>query len=141
MSTEISLPLMALVFVVFLATLYLLIFWLFKPLIHFMEKREESISQDVQEIKDSASEVEYINQEIQQILSHAHQEAKQMMENALAEAKSVSDAKLARQRGESQAKLQEFAKKLEEEKASLKADLLSQKPLFQDALRKKISQI
>ena len=141
MTTEVSLHLMALVFVVFMATLYLLNIWLFKPLIHFMEKREESINQDVQEIKDSASEVEYINQEIQQILSHAHQEAKQMMENALAEAKSVSDAKLARQRGESQAKLQEFAKKLEEEKASLKADLLSQKALFQDALRKKISQI
>lgn len=141
MTSEVSLHLMALVFVVFLATLYLLNIWLFKPLIHFMDRREESINQDMQEIKDSASEVEYINQEIQQILDNARHEARQMIEAALAEAKSVSDVKLARHRSENQARLQEFAKKLEDEKACLKINLLSQKAFFQDTLRKKISQI
>ncbi len=141
MSTEISLHLMALVFVVFLITLYLLNIWLFKPLIHFMEKRNESISQDVQEIKDSANEVEYINKEIQEILNQARKQAKQMTEEALSEAKAVYDTKMTRHRAENQAKMENFIKKLEEEKLVLKTELLKQKTSFQDALKIKVQQI
>lgn len=141
MSTEISLHLMALVFVVFLATLYLLNIWLFKPLILFMEKRNESINQDVQEIKDSANEVELITKEIGEILDGARAEAKHMIENASAEAKSVYDAKMARYKAENQAKFEDFLKGLEYERVELKNALIGNKVLFQNALKSKIKEI
>ncbi|RDU74658.1 F0F1 ATP synthase subunit B' [Helicobacter anseris] len=141
MSTEISLHLMALVFVVFLATLYLLNIWLFKPLILFMEKRDESINQDVQEIKDSANEVELITKEIGEILDGARAEAKHMIENASTEAKSVYDAKMARYKAENQTKFEDFLKGLESERVELKNALIGNKALFQNALKSKIKEI
>lgn len=141
MSTEISPHLMALVFVVFLATLYLLNIWLFRPLLHFMEKRNDSINQDVQEIKDSANEVEAITKEIQQILDLARIEAKQMIDNASSDAKSVYDAKIARYKSENQSKFEDFLQSLELERAELKVALSNNKNIFQDALRDKIKEI
>lgn len=141
MSTEISLHLMALVFVVFLATLYLLNIWLFKPLMLFMEKRDESVNQDVQEIKDSANEVELIAKEINEILDGARIEAKNMIENTSSEAKSVYDAKMARYKAENQAKFEDFLKGLEAERVELKNALISNKTLFQNALKSKIKEI
>lgn len=141
MSTEFSLHLVALVFVVFLITLYLLNIWLFEPLLLFMEKRNQSINQDVQEIKDSTDEVEHINNEIQEILNQARKQAKQITEEALSEAKNVYDAKMARYKAENQVKMEEFSKKLENEKMFLKLELLKQKSLFQDTLKAKIRQI
>lgn len=141
MSTELSLRFMFLVFVVFMATLYLLNIWLFKPLIHFMERRNEAINQDAQEITDSEKEVVFIQQEIEQIIKQAKLESKQMTEEALSEAKAVYDAKIARHKVENQARLDEFMKNLQEEKQMLKAQLLNDKSKLQDALHTKIREI
>lgn len=138
---EISLRLMALVFVVFLATLYLLNIWLFKPMVSYMEKRDKSINQDVQEIRDSADEVELISKEISEILDQARIEAKQMLDKASNEAKSVCEAKIVKYRSENQAKLEEFRSKLQAQKQDLKAVLLQDKVAFQDALKAKIRAI
>ncbi|MCE3039839.1 F0F1 ATP synthase subunit B' [Helicobacter anatolicus] len=141
MSTEINLRLMFLVFVVFIATLYLLNIWLFKPLMHFMERRDGVINQDAQEITDSEKEVIYIQEEIEQIIKQAKLDAKQMTEEALSEAKNVYDSKIARYKAENQAKIDGFMQKLEEEKKLLKTQLVGDKIALQEAIYTKIKNI
>ncbi|WP_104697175.1 MULTISPECIES: F0F1 ATP synthase subunit B family protein [unclassified Helicobacter] len=138
---ELSLRLMALVFVVFLATLYLLNIWLFKPMVLYMEKRDKSINDDVQEIRNSADEVELITKEINEILNQARIEAKQMLDKASNDAKVVCEAKIARYRSENQAKLEEFRNKLQAQKQDLKNSLLQDRAIFQDALQTKLQTI
>ena len=141
MSTEINWHLMALVFLVFMVTLYLLNIWLFRPLLNFMQKRDESIYQDLQEITDSANEVEQIEREIVQILDQARKEARSMIEKAQSDARVLYESKMAKYRADNQNKIDEFLRDLNLQKAELKAQVLADKSSLQDVLKAKIGQI
>ncbi len=141
MSTEINWHLMALVFLVFMVTLYLLNIWLFQPLLNFMQKRDESIHQDLQEISDSASEVEQIEREIVQILDQARKEARFMIEKAQNDARASYESKMAKYRFDNQNKIDEFLRDLNVQKAELKAQILANKTSLLDTLKTKIGQI
>ena len=141
MSTEINWHLMALVFLVFMVTLYLLNIWLFRPLLNFMQKRDESIYQDLQEITDSANEVEQIEREIVQILDQARKEARSMIEKAQSDARALYESKMAKYRVDNQNKIDEFLRDLNLQKAELKAQVLADKSSLQDVLKAKLGQI
>lgn len=141
MSTEINWHLMALVFLVFMVTLYLLNIWLFRPLLNFMQKRDESIYQDLQEITDSANEVEQIEREIVQILDQARKEARSMIEKAQSDARALYESKMAKYRADNQNKIDEFLRELNLQKAELKVQVLADKSSLQGALKAKIGQI
>ena len=141
MSTEINWHLMALEFLVFMVTLYLLNIWLFRPLLNFMQKRDESIYQDLQEITDSANEVEQIEREIVQILDQARKEARSMIEKAQSDARALYESKMAKYRADNQNKIDEFLRDLNLQKAELKAQVLADKSSLQGALKAKIGQI
>lgn len=139
MHTEINWYLMALVFFIFLVTMYLLNIWLFRPLLSFVHKRNEAIEQDIREINDSASEIERIEKEVSEILENARREARLMVEKSQSESRALYEARILKYSLENQARIDEFMESIKAEKIRLKDHILMDKEGLKDALNRKIS--
>lgn len=135
--TEINLNFMALVFVVFMITMYLLNTLVFRPMLNFMDKRDKKINQDLAEIDLSSTQISDIDHEISTILQNARDDAKNMITAAVNEAKSVAKAKEQRHFDTLEEKNRDFAKKLEADKIRLKNEIFAQKEAIKLAIQNK----
>lgn len=133
--------LMLLVFVVFLLTMVLLNVWLFKPLIGFMDEREAILRKDLDSISSSDTQVQEIQQQIQDILSDARARSSEILQKATSDAKSHYEANLQKKQEELAKKLQDFRTNLEKQKEVSKKELLAHLGEFEDALKLKIKQL
>ena len=133
--------LMLLVFVVFLLTMTLLNVWLFKPLIGFMDEREATLRKDLDSISSSDTQVQEIQQQIQDILSDARTRSSEILQKAASDAKSHYEANLQKKQEELAKKLQDFRANLEKQKEVSKKELLAHLGEFEDALKLKIKQL
>lgn len=133
--------LMLLVFVVFLLTMVLLNVWLFKPLIGFMDEREAILRKDLDSISSSDTQVQEIQQQIQDILSDARARSSEILQKATSDAKSHYEANLQKKQEELAKKLQDFRASLEKQKEVSKKELLAHLGEFEDALKLKIKQL
>lgn len=133
--------LMLLVFVVFLLTMVLLNVWLFKPLIGFMDEREATLRKDLDSISSSDTQVQEIQQQIQDILSDARARSSEILQKATSDAKSHYEANLQKKQEELAKKLQDFRANLERQKEVSKKELLAHLGEFEDALKLKIKQL
>lgn len=133
--------LMLLVFVVFLLTMVLLNVWLFKPLIGFMDEREATLRKDLDSISSSDTQVQEIQQQIQDILSDARARSSEILQKATSDAKSHYEANLQKKQEELAKKLQDFRANLEKQKEVSKKELLAHLGEFEDALKVKIKQL
>ena len=133
--------LMLLVFVVFLLTMILLNVWLFKPLIGFMDEREATLRKDLDSISSSDTQVQEIQQQIQDILSDARTRSSEILQKATSDAKSHYEANLQKKQEELAKKLQDFRANLEKQKEVSKKELLAHLGEFEDALKLKIKQL
>lgn len=133
--------LMLLVFVVFLLTMVLLNVWLFKPLIGFMDEREATLRKDLDSISSSDTQVQEIQQQIQDILSDARARSSEILQKATSDAKSHYEANLQKKQEELAKKLQDFRVSLEKQKEVSKKELLAHLGEFEDALKLKIKQL
>ncbi|PAF53460.1 hypothetical protein BKH42_05920 [Helicobacter sp. 13S00482-2] len=133
--------LMLLVFGVFLVTVFLLNIWLYKPLLRFMDRREASIAQDLEDIQQSDQEIIRIDEEIKQVIEDARVQSAQIIEQVSGEAKLEYETKIANKRIESASRLEDFFENLKKEESDLKKFLLLHMPDFESSLITKISQI
>ena len=133
--------LMLLVFVVFLLTMILLNVWLFKPLIGFMDEREATLRKDLDSISSSDTQVQEIQQQIQDILSDARTRSSEILQKVASDAKSHYEANLQKKQEELAKKLQDFRANLEKQKEVSKKELLAHLGEFEDALKLKIKQL
>lgn len=133
--------LMLLVFVVFLLTMVLLNVWLFKPLIGFMDEREATLRKDLDSVSSSDTQVQEIQQQIQDILSDARARSSEILQKATSDAKSHYEANLQKKQEELAKKLQDFRANLEKQKEVSKKELLAHLGEFEDALKLKIKQL
>lgn len=133
--------LMLLVFVVFLLTMVLLNVWLFKPLIGFMDEREATLRKDLDSISSSDTQVQEIQQQIQDILSDARARSSEILQKATSDAKSHYEANLQKKQEELAKKLQDFRANLEKQKEVSKKELLAHLGEFEDVLKLKIKQL
>lgn len=133
--------LMLLVFVVFLLTMILLNVWLFKPLIGFMDERESTLRKDLDLVSSSDTQVQEIQQQIQDILSDARARSSEILQKATSDAKSHYEANLQKKQEELAKKLQDFRANLEKQKEVSKKELLAHLGEFEDALKLKIKQL
>ena len=122
---------------IFFVTLILLNQWLFKPLLSFMEKRDEKLADELKNISTNSKEVKQYEQEIANILENARSEANKIKKLALEEAKKEASSMVESEvknletskvsfYNELEAKKDELAKSLEVNSAELK-DMLSSK--------------
>ena len=133
--------LMSLVFVVFLITMILLNVWLFKPLIGFMDEREATLRKDLDLVSSSDTQVQEIQQQIQDILSTARNHSSEILQKATNDAKNLYEANMQKKQEELAKKLQDFRVNLDKQKEVSKKELLGSLGEFEDALKLKIKQL
>lgn len=133
--------LMLLVFVVFIITMLLLNSWLFKPLIGFMDERENSLRKDMESAMSDDNEVWEIQEKIRAIFADAKAQASSIIESATIEAKAEYDEKMEKQANEVQGRIDSFRADLENQKNQAKQELLADLGVFETALKSKVQQI
>ncbi len=136
---DIHLPLMVFVFVVLMTLLFLLNRILFKPLIGFMDERNQSIAKDLESSKNLSGDSEELHAKAMQIISDAKTEAATIRQKAIDEAKLVAQGKIDAKQKELEATYDSFAQNLAKEKNALKDALLAQMPQFKDGIKAKLS--
>jgi len=127
--------------VVFLVLIALLNSWLYNPLLAYMQKRDDDIKKDLSEVGNNDDEIAALHAQADKIVSDAKAEAMALREKVVNEAKELSESKIEAKRAELAKKFAAFTETLNEEKQSLNNALLSEVPLFKEAIKAKISKI
>jgi F-type H+-transporting ATPase subunit b len=128
-------------FVVFVSLIAVLNSKLYNPLINFMHKRDEDIKKDLDKVGSNDSEVNELHAKAESIIMNAKLEAAALREKVIADAKELADSKLEAKRAELAQEYLEFEQSLAKSKEELTNDLMSQVPMFKEALKAKMSQI
>jgi len=127
--------------VVFLVLIAILNSWLYNPLFGFMNKRDEDIKNDLAKVGSNDDEIKALKDEAQKIISDAKLEAAALREKVVNDAKALAQSKIDSKRDELAREYLEFEQNLVKEREQLKTALLSQVPLFKEAIKAKFSQI
>jgi len=138
---DISVPLMLFDLVLFLSLLVVLNRMLYKPLLKFMDDRDNSIANDLTAAKSLSGNSEALHAEAEGILDEARSRASEIRQKAIEEAKVVAESKAENKRAELDKEYASFMEKLESEKETLRNSLLSQMPLFKESLKAKFSKL
>ena len=128
-------------FVVFLSLIAVLNSWLYNPLFAYMNKREEDIKKDLQAVGANDDEINELARKAQAIIMNAKLEAAALREKVIADAKELAESKLETKRAELAKEYLEFEQSLAKSKEELTQNLLSQVPLFKEAVKAKFNQI
>jgi F-type H+-transporting ATPase subunit b len=138
---DISLSLMLLVAVVFLALLVLLNSWLYQPLMAFMDERDKTIRKDLENVQADTSEIEALKAKTEAVIAEAKSEAAALRSKTIEDSKMLAQSKIEAKKEELEKAYEEFVASLKGEEETLKSELLSQMPLFKESLKAKFSQI
>ncbi len=128
-------------FVVFVSLIAVLNSWLYNPLISFMHKRDEDIKRDLDEVGSNDSEINELHAKAESIIMNAKLEAAALREKVIADAKELAESKLEAKSAKLAQEYLEFEQLLAKSKKKLTNDLMSQVPMFKEALKAKMSQI
>ncbi len=133
--------LLAVTIIVFLALITVLNSWLYRPLFAYMEKRDADIKNDLDEVGSNDDEIAALKAEAQGIVNSAKREVAELREKVIANAKELANGKIDAKRAELASQYSEFETSLEGEREQIKVALLSQVPLFKEAVKAKFAQI
>jgi len=133
--------LLSITIVVFLILIAVLNSLLFKPLFTYMEERDASIKADQDRVGNNDAEIAELTAQAASIVNDAKLEAAAIREKVVAEAKELAESKIEAKRAELAKDKLEFEKSLAETREELKTTLLSQVPLYKEAVKAKFSQI
>jgi len=133
--------LLLITFVVFLSLIAVLNSWLYNPLFSFMNKRDEDIKKDLNKVGSNDNEINELNSKAESIIMNAKLEVAALREKVIADAKELADSKLEAKRAELAQEYLEFEQSLEISKEQLTKDLMSDVPLFKEAVKAKYNQI
>lgn len=138
---EIDLPLVALTAVVFLALIAILNSVLYKPLLGFMDKRNQDVKNDEDSISKNTSDLSVFEAQVEQILSAARAEAGKIKQDALNAAKEAAGKITAEKRAELEIDYDAFVQNLKAQKNEFKAELMNSLPELRSALKSKLARI
>ncbi|BCD60052.1 MULTISPECIES: hypothetical protein [unclassified Nitratiruptor] len=138
---DISFGLIVLTAVVFFVLVFLLNSWLYRPLMEYMQERERSIQEDLEKAKENESGSQHILAEAQAIVAEAKAQANSMKSEAVAKIKDEMAQLIAQKRAELEEKQAALLQELAEEEKSIKSALISQMPLFKEALKAKFNKL
>lgn len=126
---------------VFLVLLIILNKILYKPLLEFIDNRNNSIRRDLENAGKNASDVAAYYKDVDSIISEGKIEAAKIRETALSEAKEKAFKKVEQKKSDIEAQNSSFLKTLEAEKEEFKNGLLQKLPLLRDSVVAKLSHI
>ena len=128
-------------FVVFVSLIAVLNSWLYNPLFSFMDKRDKDIKRDLDKVGSNDDEIATLTEKAESIVITAKLEAAALREKVIADAKALAESKLEAKRAELASEYSEFEQSLAKAQNELTSDLMSQVPLFKEAVKAKFSQI
>jgi len=114
---------------------------LYRPLLEFIDNRNDSIKTDLENAGKNASDVEAYYKEADQIILNAKAEAGKIREAALGEAKEIAAKRVEQKQSELAEEYTSFLKDLEAQRVEFKASLSRSIPLFRDSLKQKLENI
>jgi F-type H+-transporting ATPase subunit b len=126
---------------IFLVMLFTLNSIVFKPLLKFMEDRDNSITSDLNNANKNSSSIEELKEEATKIILAAKIEANKIREASLDEAKVLLDQKLKQRQEEISKEYSEFKKSVELVGDELKTSLMANKSAFDAMLKNKIESL
>jgi F-type H+-transporting ATPase subunit b len=138
---DISLALIVLTAIVFFALLFFLDKWLYKPLLGFMEERERTIKKDLEAAAKNESGAKEILAEAKRIVEEARHEAAARKKEAVDAAKAEAAKLIEQKKAELERRYEEFLAQLKNEEESIRSTLISQTPLFKEALKAKFNKL
>ena len=138
---DISPILLLVTIIVFFSLLIILNKMLYRPLLEFIEKRNDSIKRDLENAGKNTSDVESYYKEADQIILAAKAEAGKIREVALREAKEVAIKRVEQKQSELAEEYALFVKSLKADKAEFKQSLSANIPLFRDSIKLKLGNI
>ncbi|MFA6760306.1 MAG: FoF1 ATP synthase subunit B' [Sulfuricurvum sp.] len=138
---DISPELLIATLVVFLTLIAILNSWLYRPLFAYINKREEDIKNDLDHAGSNDDEISTLELKANAIIEEAKQEAAVLRERVVGEASALAKSKIEVKRAELAKQYAEFEVSLAKTKEQLRDELKSQLPIFQDAIKAKLSTI
>lgn len=132
---------MLVVFIVFMVTMFMLNKFVFQPLFAYMDQREQKVTSDLELVTREDNELQRIENEIHEILSHAKTQAFTAKEEQVEEAKKSAGAKIERMQNENREKMDAFMAKLQESRDSMKNELRANIGDMESLLAAKIKHI
>jgi F-type H+-transporting ATPase subunit b len=127
--------------IVFLTLIAVLNSWLYNPLFAYMKKRDDDIKRDLQKVGSNDNEIHDLNAKAESIIMNAKLEAAALREKVIADAKELAESKMEAKRAELASEYLEFEKSLENSKNELSKEIMSQVPMFKEAIKAKFNQI
>jgi F-type H+-transporting ATPase subunit b len=127
--------------IVFLTLIAVLNSWLYNPLFAYMKKRDDDIKRDLQKVGSNDNEIHDLNAKAESIIMNAKLEAAALREKVIADAKELAESKIEAKRAELASEYLEFEKSLENSKNELSKEIMSQVPMFKEAIKAKFNQI
>jgi len=126
---------------VFLLLIAVLNSWLYRPLLDFMQKREEDIKRDLSKVGSNDAEIKELLEKANSIVTKAKLEAAALREKVIADAKELAESRIEAKKAALAKEYAEFENSLEESKETLRRDLLQNVPAFKESLKLKFNQI
>ena len=126
---------------VFLLLIAVLNSWLYRPLLTFMEKRDEEIKKDLSKAGSNDSEIKELLKKAESIVMNAKLEAAALREKIIADAKELAESRIEAKKAALAKEYAEFESSLETNAQELKKELLVNAPAFKEALQLKFKQI
>ena len=127
--------------VVFYALIFFLNNILYQPLLGFIQKREDLIQGDLDNIAQNSGDVEGSLEKANSLISDAKAEAAKIRESAVTKAKDVAAKELEIAQSAIEEKYDAFVKELNGERTSLKSELVSNLSTYQNSLQTKLKNI
>ena len=138
---DIHLSLMLFVLFLFLTLLVLLNNMLFKPLLNYMDDRDNTISKNLKAAKSFGNNSDELNAKADENISNAKNEAATIRQKAIDAEKTIASQKVEAKQSELEKEYSKFAEQLNSEQESLKESLLLQVPQFKEHLKAKFSNL
>ncbi len=136
---DISLGLLVLTAVIFFILLFLLNSWLYQPLLRFMQERDESIARDLENADTNEDVTKKLLQEAQDVVAQAKSEASRMKSEAIEVVKAEVAVEIEKKKAELEKRYEAFVEELKKEEEVVRSTLISQMPLFKEALKAKFN--
>nr|WP_314747889.1 F0F1 ATP synthase subunit B' [uncultured Campylobacter sp.] len=138
---EINLPLVVLTAVIFLGLIAVLNSILYKPLLKFIDARNDAIKNDEESASKNTSDLDVYEAQIEQLIAAARSEAGKIKQEAINAAKDAAAKIVSEKRGVLEADYGTFIQNLNAQKTDFRADLQQKLPELQAALKAKLARI
>ena len=126
---------------IFLAMIVILNSMLYKPLLKFMDERNNSIKNDENKAKENSQEILGVNEEVEAIHQSTRDEIYKVKQSAIALAKEEAGQIIKSKQEELERKMNAFFDELSLQKKELQENLNSHLPDIRQVLQNKLKQI